>query len=622
MSSGLADLTSELGIDHKQFVDSLLQSANALQDFVGKAVNSMTTVEKAIEPVTQSIEKQTEVIQQQGRTWREFGAASAGNMKAVGDSAAKAALPVGGFLTLISRRIPGLRPLGLWLTLIGGAYRKLSSDAAEGEKSITKSSSGTAASMGIMAKAGDEVRNRVSPLLATLGTTAVASYLAYKVGIDEAVEASQKHLKSDSALMTASKGLLGSIGELTGAIVGQFTEGVKGSLMAVISWGTGFNSISEIVDYSAAKLTSWANSAKEGLDKATKAAYDAGNTFATALLIFHGADANQAQAFYEEGQALRELAAETERVIKLQEAQRFDYKELASLQGRAAEAARSAADVQRIGSLTSVEAIDAEIQALKLKGDELIRAGKWTDINAKGQGVASEAQKQIQSQINAAERQRQAIESGTATTPTNAAASQLAQAEAALYRLEYGENAAAVAAYRLTGATDEQVAKFKEVLAAQDAKKAADAEFDKMAREAAAAIDNENRLREQGTNRILEMKDQIDLLTGAATAGEVAMRQLTRQGFDKEQAEEIAALTDELERLKDEDKAGKKKTKEGDNTAVLKGTSAAAELILGGIGKTSQNKQEALLSQTLAVEKQMLAKLDRGLTFVIEEVRV
>lgn len=440
-------------------------------------------------------------------------------------------------------------------------------------------------------------------------TRSAIGYIAYKVALEDVISASRKHVSANSELRKATGGVVSSVYELTGTLTGAFTNGVKASFMAVVQLATGFDSMESMIDAGAATVTSWANTATTAIKGVTAQAKDLALIGSTALAVFHGADAS---AFYEEGQALEAVAAETTRVIALQEQQRSTLGFIRGAAEAAAAAQAQSAEVARIGTLMTVEALDEELKLLLQK--EMTQGKAVT---------SSKAWQQQITQITAAiEKQKAAIEGGTAK-PKDSAADVALKAQAdALYRVQFGADAAAVAAFRLTGATDEQVAAFKASQAAINEAKAAEEAFQRQSQEATAAFDAQARMQEQGAQTIRNLKDEIDELTGAATKAEIAARNMMAQGYDAAQAEEVAKLTEQLEQLKGEkkpDKAGAA-GKDAENSAVLKGSAKAAELIVGA-GKGGGEKEQ-LAKQTLDVQKQLLTRMDKGLTLEVEEVHI
>jgi hypothetical protein len=117
----------------------------------------------------------------------------------------------------------------------------------------------------------------------------------------------------------------------------------------------------------------------------------------------------------------------------------------------------------------------------------------------------------------------------------------------------------------------------------------------------------------QGANKITDMKDQIDLLTGSATNAEIEMRKLSRAGYDEAQIEEIGRLTEQMESLKAKDKTGGAGGAGGAAGAMASqakasfaGSSETASLFLRGVGGDSGGVQQ----KQLAAQQKMVTHLD------------
>jgi hypothetical protein len=153
------------------------------------------------------------------------------------------------------------------------------------------------------------------------------------------------------------------------------------------------------------------------------------------------------------------------------------------------------------------------------------------------------------------------------------------------------------------GATQAQVDALRslqqQIAEVTDAEKARE-EVDKAAQD---AIRNQHRLHEQGADRIASIKDEIDLLTGAATKADIAMRQMTREGFTQEQIDEVGRLTEELDRLEKEKNKKSEKDRPQTLQAALRGSAEAASIMLRGVG---QNKTEQQLAKLVSIQQQAL----------------
>lgn len=350
-----------------------------------------------------------------------------------------------------------------------------------------------------------------------------------------------------------------STSELSAAFAAPFA----GAVTSVGQLAYEFLGIDVIVKAATETATSWINTLSAGLDTTTKAVYRYGDTITTALAITQSMftmSADASAAFYEQAASLRQVAIETERVIAKQESQRDSFQFLRQVQLDAAAATERAAEVAKVQSLLTVEAVDAEVRALQQRSAQAILNGQ-TDDNWR---------KQTEALFVALEKQREGIKNGTIID--------------------------------------------KEAEAARRA----------AAQQAEEAARKQQQLNDQGVDRIARLKDQIDILNGAATEAEVAMREMARAGFSQDQIQEVGRLTEELNRLKEEAKADgtdekamkTRKQREIDTgpAAVLKGTSSAFSAIFGAGRKTDDRTAKA--TETTVVELKKLnnniLKLNNG----------
>lgn len=583
MAGGIGDLVSNLTMEAAEFIQPIIEARTHLKLLAEVATESFRKVDEAPRTAT--------------KTWSEFGQQSARSARSFGDAVARAALPVGGLLSLISYKVPGLRVLSIWLTTLGTAYRRWGSDSKAAASATTKAHTEVGQSTGVVAKVTEQAQERMQPFIATLGSKVVLAALAYKVGLDEIIQASMRHLSVNAEFRKSITGLAGSLSTLGSTIVTEFTNGVRGSVMALVTATTGFTSLSDMVDYSARKVTSWANTTTAAVKMATDGVKEAGLVFGTAIAIFQGMGDDEAVGFYREGKALNELAAQTEIVIQKQQSLRdaFDYINDAS--GRAAQGQKLSAQIARIGTLETVEALDEELRSIK-------RQQEGVDASVRNTAAW---RKEMDALAQAIERRRTALEN---PPKDDFISKQIDSAHQALMRLTMGETGYAIATAQAHGADQEQIrtlhsklTAIEEITQAQSAQKAAEAAIQ-------AAQDQANHRYETGAERIASMRDQIDLLTGKATKAMIAMRELSRQGFDQSQVQEIGRLQAELDKLEASKKTTIGAKGEPENKAALQGTAEAAQLVLRGVGGGG-NQQLAIAQQTLDVQKQQLGAIKK-----------
>jgi hypothetical protein len=243
--------------------------------------------------------------------------------------------------------------------------------------------------------------------------------------------------------------------------------------------------------------------------------------------------------------SLREMAAASEALIAKQEGQRGLFGQLRAMQDAAAEAAQHASEMQRIASLQSVDAIDAEIRALQQKTSAAILAGEATE----------ESQKKAAALFAALENQKNTV------------------------------------------AGNDKAAALQAELAATEAIN--------------RAKEHQRDLENSAADQVARLTDQIDLLSGAATKADIAMREAMRAGLTAEQANEIARLTAELEKLqadKNKPEPPKAEIAKADRTtlkAAFSGSQEAASIFTRGIGGVDKDGN-VIAKQQLTVQQQTL----------------
>lgn len=348
-----------------------------------------------------------------------------------------------------------------------------------------------------------------------------------------------------SVVSTEFDKLKSGLADLRASIEQPFREGAA----ALASYAASFLPAESAADLAIA----WLRGLQMQLEFVQASADKAKNSLLAALLIFGtGASDGQAAQFVAAGQAITDQAKATDLLIAKMQSQREAFASLRAMQEGAEQAAKNSAEVGKIGSIFTVEGINAEVIALQQRSAAVVLTGK-----------ADEAWKdQTKSLFDALEKQRQGIINGTVVDR-----------------------------------------------AAEEAKKAlAKAEAD-AARAAADAAAKEEQKTQSGLAKIASIQDQIDLLTGSATKAEIAMREMARQGFSTEQVDEVGRLTAELDRLekeKSEDKkTGKKSSGNSDLKAAFAGSQEAASIVLRGVGGKSM---EQIAQKQLTVQQQLLVE--------------
>lgn len=437
-----------------------------------------------------------------------------------------------------------------------------------------------------------------------------SSLLVYKVVTSDMAAASYKAVVG-SASVSASVDKLstafGKLGEAAAAPFGKIEAGAESLLQSI-------NPLPYILGTIEKTTAGWIDSATAGIEYLTPLVVEFGDVAETAVFITSSwgqATAEQTQNFYEQGKALRELAAETERLMALQEAQRPLFANLGAIQDAATDAAKQAAEIRRLGSIETIEALNAEMLALQQKAAQEILAGEATE----------ESQKRLAALFAAIANQRENILAGGIKPKEDEASKAIEAAATQLATLVFGQDAVTRATLRMKGATAEQIAELERfqtqianVKAEQEAAKEAEREFHEATKKAAAdaqkALDDAWATWQKGEDRIRALQDQLDLASGAATKAEIAMREAFAAGYTEEQAREIADLTDQLDQLEQGKK--KKEVKDIGKTAVNElGSSDALSSIFASIRGSDTDKQLRLAEEQLRQQEEMVAFLER-----------
>lgn len=250
---------------------------------------------------------------------------------------------------------------------------------------------------------------------------------------------------------------------------------------------------------------------------------------------------------------LRNMAQASDEVIAKQEEQQGIFHQLRAIQDGAAASAEHYAEIYRISSLVTIQAVNEEITALQERS-----------ALAVANGQADEAWLEKTGQLFAAlEKQRQGILNGTVIDK-----------------------------------------------AAEEAKRALAKAEEEAAAAAKHAADEQQRLQQQGADRIASLQEEIALLEGTATEAEVAMSRLWRQGLDEQQIAAIGELESRLAELRDPGKLqGAEPAPAGRSArtnlrAALSGSSEAASILVRSIGGGKSIEQIA--NKQLGVQQQIL----------------
>ena len=256
----------------------------------------------------------------------------------------------------------------------------------------------------------------------------------------------------------------------------------------------------------------------------------AASSFAAMVLSF-GAGISNADAadIVGAGDAINKQEA----VIENMKTQQSSFKAFADIQKDASDSAKRAAEVSQVASITTIEGINSQILAMQEKARETILAKKDDEDWAKTQ----------QALFDALEKQRQGILNGTV----------------------------------IDKAAEEEKRKLQKI--------------EEETRKIIKNGEEETRKRnEDGAKRIQSLRDEIDLLSGAATKAEVEMRKMAESGFSEEQATEVGRLTAELEQLKKEEADAKKTDNKKDGKTLASAAEFGSKSALSIIANASAGR--------------------------------
>ncbi len=649
-------------------------AAEAQSDAIRSA---MEQSQAAYQPMNAAVKRQSEEVQKATTSWREHGSAAASVAKTSGSIILGSMRPISVVLGLLSSKMPGLRMVAFWTGVVASAHKTLANDArvaaadaqrlaianerlarsteraaaaqkAKASAGYAKTPQSNGGSSDLLSKAGamaveaaksneklaqsmelvggssaaaglavsaakgikdsaSEAQGSIADLSGLLAGRAVLATIAYKSGIDDLISASAKHVSSDSRLMKSIFNTAAALGGVMNTAISRYSDMTKSAVMATITFATGFDSIESLVDAAANKLSEFGEKATKALKDAKNAINEYSLKAAAGLQkvreYFVGGNMDS-DAYVKEGLALIEMAESSAKLTEKMEKQAAAHKMINGVIDSATAAQKKNAEITRLASLESQEAIDSEMARLR----------KLPETVDEATAASKEFKKSIEEQVAAISKSQESL----AKPHDNGVDQQLKSMEESLQRLKLGEDAAAIAAAQMAGATEEQLQKMtmlqaetENLTAAKKAQKDAEEALERAAEKA-------KQQHEQGVDRINKLKDEIDVLTGAATHAQIAMREMSRQGFSQDQIDEVGQLEARLEELRKHEKAGQdgsgKASKEGksDSKAALLGSSDAASIFLRGVGGTSSSNpqvtEQKKTNEFLARQEAMMKK--------------
>jgi hypothetical protein len=588
------DIVQRLAIETGDFTAPMKDAIAHLRELADSSVASMQAVTSSILPANAAMQSHSEVVAKQSKEWKAHSAEGASSLGGFARAAGFATGVAGGLLRIVGLWVPSLRTAALAMTAVGMATGVAGSISDHNAAQTRRA----AQAQEEMARSAKKSKDESSSLAAVIGSSAVVAAIAYKVVLQDVIEASAKHLKSDSAVRKGVGELSSELAKAANTGLNLYSAGIKASLLATIQFTTGFQSIEEIVDYGASTLAKWASTGAEAIKFVADGAKEAALQFSAMIASFQSGGGFDIAGFVAEGRELNKLEEDSQKTMT---GQQELAKVLGSVNGAfnaAATQQRVAGEQARISSITNVAAIDAEIQALKL----LIR-----ERQSKNGSIDKGQTKEDVAISEALGKQKLALETGKVKSPI---AETLADLAKQYLKLTLGESEYAIAEAKAKGASEEEIQSMRDkqeaIKGLTDAQKAQKAAED-VARQAA---EKRNQLNDQAATRTAKLRDEIDLLNGTATKAEIAMRDMVRQGFTSEQVAEAGKLEEELEKLREakKDKPDKSGKDSSSSKASLAGSADAASIFLRGIGVDSP---DVLAKKSLSVQERSLSVQER-----------
>lgn len=466
---------------------------------------------------------------------------------------------------------------------------------------------------GAFAAAGATVGRHVGLIARAVGflvpqwkavTTAVAvAAIAWKAATSDVVPAIDKKAYALETVRGATS-RLGAELERLGSVA---ASPIRGAASAMADWWNSTNLLKDAVNATTKFIASELANLGDSIGVLTDSTQEFLDIGATALYAYQtDATDAQAQAFYEEAQALRDLNVETRKAIAAAEARLEVTRAIGAIQDTAKDAAAAAAEVDRIRAITTLEGIEAQRAALQQLAREQTIAGKSGEAYLKQQAAL----------FTALEQQAEAIRAGKVQPEgMKEAESALKALDAEIAKLTGTYEELAEARRRDGGATDailgeiRQREELKKTIEAQkEAEKLAAKQLEDDTRRQNEAWENEN-------EKIAALKDQLDLLTGAATKADIERRKAIEAGFTDAGAEEIAALTAELDAAQAKERQKSEKSmREQSFEFATKGSSAAFSALFkaenrGGSAEERTAKAAEKTAQEIGKTNDALGKL-------------
>lgn len=445
------------------------------------------------------------------------------------------------------------------------------------------------------------IAGAVVPQLRAVSAAVSVSAFTYKALTRDIEESADVQVDEFGRATTAVGRLQQSFDELGDAVARPFQGAAEAAKRAVSESATlaaTFGYVKGVaggfVDFFAGALSGVASEINEATDSVAALSQVANGNI----------EFGQADQWLAEGDALKQLAKDTEAAIAVQERRLEVSRQLSDIQRGAAEAAANAAQVEQIHNITTLEGIEAQRAALQKLAHDAIVAGANSEAFLKQQAAL----------FSALEAQRSAIESGKVGTEGQKEAEKALQSlNEEIAKLSGAYDQLTEAKRRAAGVSEEVL---NEIKARQDQKRAIE-ESQAAQKQAQKELEEDTRRQvqawQQETDKIQSLKDELDVLTGAASRADIERRKALEAGFTQAGADEIASLTQQLEeaRKKDEQKSGIR----GDFKtlgAAVQGSREAYSAIAKNMSMGRDAKLEKLAEKQLEETKKQTQALEKA----------
>ena len=445
------------------------------------------------------------------------------------------------------------------------------------------------------------------PQWKAVATAVALTATAIKIANSDTVRGFGSQVANSERVVESFGRLRESLTELGKVMSSPFeaADAAFGSLVEAI------NPLPALVQFTAGKVADFTDGATRQVQDLTTWWQKWQDIAAAAPVIFQeGLDAEGAQKVFDEAAALRERAKEQQAALQKLADLREAYQALGQVQANAAAGAELNAQLQEVRDAKTIEAINAQEQHWQKLIKTKIQNG---ELDAK---AVEDAQKIFDLIAN----QKAGIQAGLIRPEGQIGADAAIKANQKQLDVEkFGAIGAALNEFQAGGATQAQLDELRkqlELLENIKAEKEAQRIADQEAEDAARRREQLDKSAEQQINGL---RDQIDLLTGAASKADIAMRKALEAGMTQAQADEIGRLTEEQQRLEEE--ARKKESKAGKSGRMLdlsfgaevKGSGGAFAAISKAIsqaqGMNATEKNTAIIAKEAAKTNANFGKL-------------